>query len=645
MGRRFDPDRAHLVSENPSTTIKVVTSDIMHSAVFRRVSKLAALIGPAVTLTITPLWNYDPINPGKVLVLSVLAFTCFGYLIPSLGRIMEETGRPIWIVSAVFLLSLISSFIFSGAPFAQQFWGVFGRNTGILTYVSLTLTLLILVSLKDSEFYRRTLILLLVVGIVETGYATLQLLGLDPIAWSSYAAFGTLGNVNFLSGFLGISCSAMAVFCLSSGINWKVRLGLSLIVIWSLFVAYETDSIQGPIAFGGGVLIFILMKSATKGWKYLLPALTFSFATLIVLIFALFNRGPLASIVYQVTIIYRGDYMHAGLKMMLEKPFFGVGIDSYDDWYRYERGTISAFRTSFNRTANTAHNVAIDLGAGGGLPLLISYLLLMGLVLIAIYRGFKKGFFSEVTFIAATSAWFAYQVQAAVSINQIGVGVWGWILSGIIIGYSKISIGEKQDPKSNGSFMAKKKTKSKSIVQIPASSVVVGGLLACLGFALAFIPVKNDQEARFALNSRSLERILAVAKNPFTSSFLLSQAAEVTLNNNLNDEARSISQILIDRYPRNFYGWTLRLSSPIFSESERSDARLKIGEIDPNAYLCLNPGIPQNILDYLKELPLDQQVELLTGWGINEGSLQRGFSGLDQASVSLVNSKILSMCA
>jgi len=617
----------------------------MHIAVFRRISKLAVFIGPAVTLTITPLWNYDPINPGKVLVLTVLAFTCFGYLIPSLGRVIHSTGKPVWIVGAVFVLSLVSSFIFSGASYVQQFWGVFGRNTGLLTYLSLTVTLLVFVSLQDSGLYSRALVMLFVVGVVEAGYATLQLMGLDPVAWSSYAAFGTLGNVNFLSGFLGVSCSAMAAFCLSSSVNWKIRIALSLVVLWSVFVAYETDSIQGPIAFGGGVLVFILMKAAIRGWKYLLPALTLCVAMLILLVFALFNRGPLSSIVYQVTIIYRGDYMHAGLKMILDKPFFGVGIDSYDDWYRFERGTISAFRTSFNRTANTAHNVAIDLGAGGGLPLLLSYLCLVGLVFVSIYRGYKKGYFSEVTFVAATSAWFAYQIQAAVSINQIGVGVWGWILSGLIIGYSKISRGEKQSVSSNNSLRKNKKAKSNSTVTIPASSAVAGGVLACLGFALAFLPAKNDHDARFALNSRSLERILEVSKNPITSSFFLSQVAEVTLNNNLNDEARSISQILIDKYPRNFYGWNLRLSSPIFSDSERSDARLRIGEIDPSAFLCLNPGLPQSILDFLKKLPLDQQVELLRGWGVSEDSSSRGLFGLDQASAALVESKVLSLCA
>jgi len=269
----------------------------------------------------------------------------------------------------------------------------------------------------------------------------------------------------------------------------------------------------------------------------------------------------------------------------------------------------------------------------------------MGLVLIAIYRGYKNGYFSEVTFVAAISAWFAYQIQAAVSINQIGVGVWGWILSGLIIGYSKISRGEKQSVNSNNSLRKNKEAKSNSTVTIPASSAVAGGVLACLGFALAFLPLRIDQEARSTFNSRDLNKIMALSRNPLTSSFFLTQAAQVTLNNNLNDQARAISETLINKYPRNFYGWTMRLSSPPFSDLEISAAKLKISEIDPNAFLCLNPGVPESILDFLKKLPIDQQAELLRGWGVSEDSSSGGFFGLDQASAELVESRILSSCA
>ena len=38
-------------------------------------------------------------------------------------------------------------------------------------------------------------------------------------------------------------------------------------------------------------------------------------------------------------------------------------------------------------------------------------------------------------FVAIVGAWAAYHVQSLVSINQLGLAIWGWVLSGLIIGY------------------------------------------------------------------------------------------------------------------------------------------------------------------------------------------------------------------
>ena len=41
----------------------------------------------------------------------------------------------------------------------------------------------------------------------------------------------------------------------------------------------------------------------------------------------------------------------------------------------------------------------------------------------------------DVIFATIVAAWVAYQAQSLISINQLGLGVWGWSLSGLIIGY------------------------------------------------------------------------------------------------------------------------------------------------------------------------------------------------------------------
>jgi len=74
------------------------------------------------------------------------------------------------------------------------------------------------------------------------------------------------------------------------------------------------------------------------------------------------------------------------------------------------------------------------------------------------------------------------------------------------------------------------------------------------------------------------------------------------------------------------------------------EARERLRGIDPHAALCLAPAMPGAMLDLLKKLPLDQQEELLRGWGIEDNMSMKGFAGLIQPSVDLVDSKLRANC-
>jgi len=446
---------------------------------------------------------------------------------------------------------------------------------------------------------------------------------------------------------MGLACVAMFIIGISRQVSTGTRVVLLSFVTVGMYVAIETDSIQGPIAFVAGLALFLLMKTLMAGWRIFLPTFLLALFAAILLILSLLNRGPLASLVYQVTIVFRADYMNAGVKMLFHNPFFGVGIDSYDDWYRAERGVISAFRTSFNRTANTAHNIALDLGSGGGWPLLLAYLSLNLLVVFSVWTSYKKGLFHSPFYCAATCAWFAYQVQAQVSINQIGVGIWGWVLAGIVIGYSKINVDSFKVKNCKYYFwkellVRNSKSSRVEISRVPASASLAGAIFMIVGFTLAFLPFRADFQARQAINSGDLSKMLSLSNDPTVSSFFLTQVSQIAANNNFPNESKAVSEILIRRYPRNFYAWTQRLQAPLYSDLERNSAKARIRELDPNAYLCLLPNVPDNIVGFLSDLPTTQQRELLGGWSIVTPS---GFANLDSNSLALVRQKIAGMCA
>jgi O-antigen ligase len=86
-------------------------------------------------------------------------------------------------------------------------------------------------------------------------------------------------------------------------------------------------------------------------------------------------------------------------------------------------------------TSNAAHNVFLDISAYGGFPLLLIYLALMVLVVISAVKVLKRSQGFNAGFVGLVAGWVAFQAQSIISINQIGLALWGWVWSGLIIGY------------------------------------------------------------------------------------------------------------------------------------------------------------------------------------------------------------------
>ena len=84
------------------------------------------------------------------------------------------------------------------------------------------------------------------------------------------------------------------------------------------------------------------------------------------------------------------------------------------------------------------------------------------------------------------TAWMGYQVQSIISINQIGLAVWGWLLSGALIAYERAKRVEAEE-KNHPSNQLRKKTKSQAIQPqlflISLSCGFVGLIIALPPFA------------------------------------------------------------------------------------------------------------------------------------------------------------------
>ena len=554
--------------------------------IVRRIYWAIIFVGPAVSLAVSPSQSFDPINLVKLIILATSGFVIFGLFLSSTTNLVSRISKFFWIYCGLFILAMASTFLFSGAPKGQQFWGSFGRNTGLLTYLSLLFILIGTALLQKAHLYRAVINSLVLTSIPVLIYCLIQIAGLDPIGWSLMDTFATFGNTNFLSAFLGISALASLILAFDKTKIIGVRIGLICLVLLSAFIILDTGSIQGfmILVAGIGVAGYLFVRSGKKILILRIPYAILSFVGLFLAIVGVANKGPLASFIFQPSILYRADYWHAGWVMTFQHPIFGVGLDSYGDWYREVRGSISTLRTGPERTANTAHNIFLDLSSNGGLPLILSYLALIGFALTIGFRWIRKNKDFDPYFVAIFSCWVAYQIQALVSINQIGIGVWGWILNGALIGY-----GISATPEATKEVMRSVRNKTRKTSTLPASSGALAILFAALGFALAYIPFNADAAYKSADKSRDLAIMMKSVELPGTTGWHLSQVLNAAVMNNFPTQAKILDTEMIKKYPRDLYGWKILYFLTSSTPEEKKLALAKLGELDP-----FNPDIPKS---------------------------------------------------
>lgn len=366
-------------------------------------------LGPLVSLAVSPSTNLDPINLIKVLILSTVAFGIIGLMSKrDFAFLMED--KSVFFSIIFFIIALAFPLLFSGAPLNQQFWGSWGRNTGYLTYFALLIIFIGAFLIQDINSYKSISKSLQIAGIPMSSYCLVQIAKLDPVSWSLHQTFGTLGNINFLSAFLGLVIIAQFCYALDTSRSKASRIFYGIKILVDFLIIYSTDSIQGiMMAFAGIGMAILAITWKTKSLKkFTLPLMGLGLFGLISTILGLMNKGFLAKFVFQPSVLYRADYMHAGWEMTLKRPLYGVGLDSYGDWYRLARGQISTLRTGPDRISNSAHNIFLDISSGGGFTLLIAYLLILFLVLkisVKFYRDSEK---LDFTFLSLFTCWFAY---------------------------------------------------------------------------------------------------------------------------------------------------------------------------------------------------------------------------------------------
>jgi hypothetical protein len=267
--------------------------------------------------------------------------------------------------------------------------------------------------------------------------------------------------------------------------------------------------------------------------------------------------------------------------MTLNHPIFGVGMDSYGDWYRRSRTLAATLRRGPDVTSNAAHNVFLDISSYGGFPLLLIYVALMVLVIISATKVLKRSAGFNPIFAGLIGAWVAFQAQSIISINQIGLALWGWVLSGLIIGYEintrNVVVAET---------VVKKGRVAGKPAQTSAGSVVALFVAFFLGILLGMPPYLASAKYKGALETSNPTVIQEAAYIwPIDPSRMIQVA--MTLNENkLEAQGLEVAMDATEKFPNNYSVWATLDAMKSATAEQKAQAQREMKRLDP-----LNPNL------------------------------------------------------
>jgi hypothetical protein len=528
--------------------------------------------------------NYDPVNITKMMTLSVVGFAVLAIAISGQGKTLIREHRVTSIFVALFLTFGLSATIFSELPFQQNIFGVYGRNTGLITYLGLAGILLGAVTLRSKNYFRKMIIGLIFTGLANVVLNTFSLSGIELISWNNVynTLLGTFGNPNFISSFLGIFFVVSLGFLFGNNISIIFKLATLPLFALTFYQILVTKSIQGIVvtALGTAIVGFFLVRHYLK---FIWLQALYLFGSAIAAGFAIAGAlqvGPLTQYIYKTSVSLRGEYWQAGLNMGMDHPLTGVGMDGYGDWFRRARDASAMILPGPNTVTNSAHNVNIDIFAYGGFPLVISYFGLLAIAAVAIVKVALRQKNYDPIFVSLSTAWICYQAQALISINQIGLAIWGWALTGLVIGYEVATRNQLSEVSDTNETSNRGRNKGKSNKE-SVGTWLVGALGAAVGFGLAISPFVADSNWRSSLGSGSLPTVQAAALKAPSDSYRMVNIAVLFEQNKFTAQAAEIVRVAVKYNPDHFDGWRVMANLSETTPEEKAEAKKNMIRLDP----------------------------------------------------------------
>ena len=394
--------------------------------------------GSLVTLLFWTTLN-DPFNAPKSWILGVGGLWLLGWIGYQVkGAIKNQVLLIASVLAGLYAFFFIVAWLFTDNKYIG-FFGDYQRRTGLLSYLCLIIFLIATSYLIRIGSVARLERAAVIVGFITGFYGLLQHYNADFVKWNNpyNSVLSTLGNPDF-------AAAVMAIFLVVSfgvAIQMKQPLWLrglaGVNVVLLLVVIVFSQVRQGLLAgaLGVAIVVIVWVWQRRKIAAWVLTGLGMIGGLLGVA--GMLNMGPLTKYFYKVSVTYRGDYWRAGWNMFVHHPLFGVGLDRFGAYFRQYRDATQVARRGPNIISNAAHDVPMQLASTGGIFVVLAFLALTFFIL---WRGIvalrKTSGADQIVVAVIFGAWATYEAQSLISIDNLAIAIWGYILGGAVIGVS-----------------------------------------------------------------------------------------------------------------------------------------------------------------------------------------------------------------
>ena len=393
-------------------------------SVLLRIRKALLLAGCLLTpLIAAPGILQDPFNLPKLALLTVVTIAAGSVALAEWLIKGRAIGGGSLVVPACAMTSpLVAAWVVS--PYKE--WALLGSYTrflGVVPYVIFALFGLLLFDTFRGDATSLAWTICLSAALVGL-YTFVQILGLDPVTWRApdgeeiSRQTSTIGNTNFLGGFLAISLPLSLAFWRSTGRRRLVAMTCTIFIAEGLL--FSTSQGAWAAATAGCAITFgALAHDRRRRRAGVILAASIAGALLATPLIAAANPdSPIGG----VSIIARGHLWTGAWQMGLERPLFGWGPNSFAvDGARFrDTSDVVAFGEV---RPDDPHSVPAAFLANAGFTGLALWSLAMASLLSLAFRGVQR--MPQMT-AGFAGALVAYATQALVTIDVVTLrfGLW-----------------------------------------------------------------------------------------------------------------------------------------------------------------------------------------------------------------------------